>query len=121
MLHIGCDVVEIARFKELVKNPLFLKKYFTANEMECIKTKTNKVQTIAGMYAAKEAFLKALKIGIGGGIRLCDVEVLHANTGFPFIPYNEKINYYLERAHLCQIDVSISHEKDYAFAVCIIK
>lgn len=114
---IGCDVVQISRFDKFVNNENFLKKYFTKNEIEYINSKHNPVQTLAGLYACKEAILKALKIGIGG-IRLSCLEILHNDNGAPVLSYTPELNYWLSKYNCSKIDVSISHDGEYSFAVC---
>lgn len=107
---IGCDIVKIDRFSKLVQDEKFLDKYFTTNEKNYIFSKVNPAQTLAGIFAAKEAVLKALKIGIGGGVNLSDIEILHENSGSPYaLIGNDKF------------EVSISHDGDYAMAVCLHK
>lgn len=114
----GIDIIEIERFKMLdaIK---FLDKYFTIDEVNYIASKKNKFQTIAGMYAAKEAVLKAFKIGIGNGISLKDIEIFHEN-GYPMVKQNKIIKNLLEKQNSKEIDVNISHCENYALAVCII-
>lgn len=105
---IGCDIVKIDRFEKLMTNKVFLDKYFSLDEQKYILSKQNKAQTMAGIFACKEAVLKALKIGIGGGILLKDVQVLHDSLGAPKVKLN---------GH--NVQVSISHDGEYAFAVAI--
>lgn len=115
---IGCDIAQISRFNSLVCSDSFLKKYFTKNEIEYIFSKQDKAQTLAGLYACKEAILKALKIGIGGQIRLTSLEILHDKNGAPTLNCTPELNYYLSKINCAHIDISITHDGDYAFAVC---
>lgn len=115
---IGCDIVKIDRFNELIQKPQFLKKYFTNLEIEYVNSKQNKCQTMAGIFACKEAFLKALKLGIGNGLRLNQIEVSHSPTGAPQIVFTPEIDYFLSMQNLTRVDLSISHDGNYAFSVC---
>lgn len=115
---IGCDIAQISRFGSLVSNDSFLKKYFTKSEVEYILSKPNKEQTLAGLYACKEAILKAFKIGIGGNIKLACLEILHDKNGAPMLNWTPELNYFLSNLNCTKIDISISHDGDYAFAVC---
>lgn len=115
---IGCDIVKISRFENLTEKAEFLDKYFTKSEQDYINSKTQKAQTLAGLFAIKEAFLKALKLGIGAGLNLKQIEILHDNNGAPFINYTPEINYYLSKKCFRDVSVSTSHDGDYAFAVC---
>ncbi len=107
MIKIGTDIVEIRRFSEMDKIDLFLKKYFTEAEAGYFKDRKNSYESIAGAFAAKEAFSKYLGSGVRG-FSLCDIEVLHNELKKPYIRFKgENIN----------ADVSISHSKEYAVAV----
>ena len=114
----GIDIVEIDRFK-ILDTKKFLEKYFTINEIEYISTKKNKFETIAGMYACKEAVLKAFKIGIGQGISLNEIEILHSND-IPEVNNNSIIKKLMINENAKEIDVNISHSDKYAIAICII-
>lgn len=115
----GVDIVSVKRFEKYQFSEAFLNKYFCPQEVEYIKSKQNALQTIAGIYACKEAVLKALKIGIGGGVRLCEVCVLHDGSNSPFVDITPQINYYLSALNCTDISVSISHDGDYAIAFCV--
>ena len=114
----GIDLVEIERFK-MVGYEKFLEKYFTLTEIEYCLSKKNKFETIAGIYAAKEAVLKAFKIGIGNGISLKQVEIGHFDN-IPFVAENEMIKKLLKKENASQIDLSISHSENLAISICII-
>lgn len=115
---IGCDIVKISRFDNLVDKVEFLDKYFTKSEQKYINSKQQRAQTLAGLYAVKEALLKALKMGIGAGLNLKQIEIMHDNNGAPFVNYTPEINYYLSKCSFKDVSVSISHDGDYALAVC---
>ncbi|MCD6420045.1 MAG: holo-ACP synthase [Synergistetes bacterium] len=107
---IGVDIVKVARIASLKELDTFLKRIFTDVEIEyIIGRKKCSIQTIAGMFAAKEAFFKAE----GGivGFRWKDVEVVHGGNGVPSIRYKRK--------PLCKYHLSISHDGEYAVAVVI--
>ena len=62
---LGLDVCEIARMDRLLKDKRFLGRYFNEGETIYIQSKgRNAAQTMAGIFAAKEAFAKALGTGI---------------------------------------------------------
>lgn len=114
----GIDLVEISRFKNIDIN-IFIKRFFTKNERDYVNSKNNKQQTIAGIFACKEAVLKAFKLGIGKGIKLTDIEICHID-GAPRINRNEIIEKYLKENNCKEIDVNISHSENIAIAICII-
>lgn len=118
-MECGIDVVKISRFEKDAKNQLFFEKYFTKQEIEYAYSKNKKLETVAGLFACKEAFLKALGIGIGGGIDLKEINIFHEN-GKPKIEITPKIDYYLTGLSCSQVSVSISHDGDIATAICVI-
>lgn len=116
---IGIDILDIAEIK--TKNlEHFLEKYFTKNEIDYINAKFNKLQTVAGIFCSKEAFLKCFEMGIGA-IKLKDIEVLHKQSGAPFINKNQVIEDLLNKNGYSQIYLSISHSKTSATAICMLK
>ena len=83
ILGIGSDLVEICRVERAAQNPRFLNEYFSLAENAYFKGKNMPPETIAGAFAAKEAFSKALGTGIRG-CSLNQVEVLHDGLGKPY-------------------------------------
>ena len=119
-MEVGVDIVQVSRIEKMQNQNGFLNKYFAKSEIEHINKKNNKFQTIAGLYACKEAVLKAMGIGIGGGVRLSDICICHDQKGKPFIEVSAQINYYLNLKNCNSIAVSISHDGDFAVAFCTI-
>ena len=56
-MPVGIDIAEISRFEKLLESGV-PSKIFTPDEAQYINTKKNRAQTAAGIFAAKEAFLK---------------------------------------------------------------
>ena len=104
---IGIDIVDVARITKAIERygDRFLDKVFTAEEIKYAKGKRKIGETLAGHFAAKEAFIKAM----GKGLPWKDMEVQH-EEGRPFIIFRG--NRY--------DGVSISHERTYAVAVVIL-
>ena len=120
-MEIGIDSELIERFENIDKLDLFLKKYFTENEIKYVNSKVKKFETIAGIYSCKEAFLKATKLGIGTKeLMLKDIEILHEESGAPYIFVNEKIKIMLQKIGVKQIKISVTHTKIQATSVCLI-
>lgn len=121
MIQTGIDLVEIARINDaLTKNPRFITRFFGSNEQAMFKEiKTNKarVQSIAGNFAAKEAFSKALGTGLVG-FSLNEVEVLRKENGAPYIKLSGKA-LALTKKTVANISLSISHTDTYATAIVI--
>ena len=120
-MECGIDIVKIERFEKHQNDEGFLNKYFSKKEIEYFNQKHNSYNTLAGLYASKEAFLKCLGIGIGGGLRLNEITVLHQKNGKPEIEITPQIMFYLNQQNCTTVSLSISHDGDYAVAFCVIE
>ena len=81
---LGVDLCEIARMQRLLDEGHPLRRMFTAEEQDYIASKgATAAQTMAGLFAAKEAILKAL--GTGLTIPMTDIVITHTNLGQPVI------------------------------------
>ena len=114
---IGTDIIEISRIEKAInQTALFKKKVYTEKEIEYIEKKKEPYASYAGRFAAKEAVSKALGTGVRG-FSLSDVEILNDELGKPnVILYNE----ILKHAKDLQIQISISHSREYAVSTVII-
>lgn len=116
---IGLDIVEIERINQLLarNDSSFIKRIFTAEEQSQIPLAgRRRAEYIAGRFAAKEAFSKALGTGIGTNLRWQEIEILALPCGKPYINYQNRINITYLHYHL-----SISHSNEYAVAQVIIE
>ena len=116
MISNGIDIICIKRFEKLINNKYFLNKYFTSNELEYIRKHNNNIATFAGIFASKEAFLKAIKKSLGS-YSIKDIEVLHDENGCPYISLYNQIK---KDIPFKSISLSISHDGEYAIASIII-
>ena len=118
---VGVDLIGVARVMAMLENPNFLTRFFTPEEQAYILARgAAGAQSAAGIYAAKEAMLKALGTGIAP-IGLLEVGVTHAHTGAPQAALGPKAKARLrelggERAH-----ISITHAEGMAAAVAVIE
>ena len=80
------------------------------------------LQSYAARFAAKEAFAKALGTGLGSDVSLCEIEVVNdLASGKPSIWLSGKTQALFTAQGFTQIELSISHEADYAVAFVIIQ
>ncbi|WP_028274892.1 holo-ACP synthase [Atopococcus tabaci] len=87
IVGIGLDLTEIGRIEQAcLKRETFPERVLTPSEMELYDRMTGfrKVEFLAGRYAAKEAFSKALGTGIGK-VGFHDIEVLPDPKGRPTV------------------------------------
>ena len=116
----GTDIIEVSRIKESIEKlgEKFLNKIYTKKEREyCLSKNKMKYQHFAARFAAKEAIFKAISSLIKNKYEITwtDVEVLNDENGRPYLHFLNNI-YNIE-----QIDISISHLKEYAIATCIVE
>ena len=112
MMNVGIDLVKIENINKLKKK----KKFFNESELEYI-FKHNSLETIAGLYAAKEATLKSLKLGINS-YELLDIEVRHNENNAPYLTFHGNLKKKIASEKL-SFSLSISHDGDYAVAIVI--
>ena len=118
-INCGTDIIEVCRIKESIerKGDNFLNKIYTEKEIEYCNSKNNmKYQHFAARFAAKEAIFKAISNMLKDKYEITwkDVEILNDENGRPYVHFLNN-NYNIK-----QIDISISHLKEYAIANCII-
>lgn len=116
-MKVGIDIVEISQVLKLKNLERFLDKYFALDEISYIRTKYKKEQTIAGIFAAKEAFLKALELGIGT-IPLSEVVIAHKENNAPYLKITARVKEELVKRGFSGADISISHGGNYSVAIC---
>lgn len=102
---VGIDLVNLSEFKKRFKN-VSLDKAFLPIEL----SQNPKAESLAGIFAAKEAFFKAL----GAKQNWLDVWIEKNNFGKPSLYSN-----LLKDSQKAQI--SISHAGDYAIAIVFIE
>ncbi len=115
MIQNGIDLIEIARVQESAENPAFLKRVFGPQELAEMAQRGNRAEHMAGAFAAKEAFSKALGTGIRD-FQLSEVEVLHDPLGAPYFLLSGKAKA-LACAQNLEFSLSITHTKTYAAAM----
>ncbi|MBI2653873.1 holo-ACP synthase [Candidatus Woesearchaeota archaeon] len=109
-IGIGADIVRVNRF-EIVKNDKkFLNKVFSKKEIEYCRNKANAAERFAAKFAGKEAVMKAFS-AFNKKMNLSDVEIINKNKSPKVIIKNLKG---------FNINLSLSHERDYAVAFALI-
>ena len=122
---VGTDMVNIKRIEKLLisKNQSFKKRIFTKKEITYCEKKINSSCFFAKRYAAKEAFAKALGLGIRQGVTFKNIEISNNNLGKPMIKLKGSTFFKFKKvikSKKYQIDLSISDDKPWAHATVII-
>lgn len=115
MIRNGIDITEIARIRRSAENPRFLEKIYGAHERAELAARGFAPQHLAGAFAAKEAFSKALGTGIRG-FSLCEVEILHDDFGAPYFLLSGAAKQLAESKNL-EFSLSITHTDTLAAAM----
>ena len=119
----GIDLVKVERIEKIIKRwgNSFTSRIFTSLEGEyCEKKKNNKYQSYAGKFAAKEALLKSLGLGLKGA-NWKEIEVRNDELGQPIIDISGKLKNIASAKGVSKYFVSISHTKEYAIAQVILE
>lgn len=129
-MKIGIDIEDVARFANFDKYTK-LNKIYSQYEMDYCKSKANFAQHFAGLWCAKEATKKALCSLMPNNIAYtdssiiienADIEILHKTNGCPYVNMTKKIKNFIKlyvkdnKKH--KLEISISHTKTLAAAVC---
>ena len=122
---IGCgiDLVKIERIERIIKKwgNNFIFRIFTSLEREyCEKKKGNKYQSYAGKFAAKEALLKALGLGLREA-NWKEIEIKNNKLGQPVIDTSGKLKNIASIKGISKYFISISHTKECAVAQVILE
>lgn len=120
MNRVGIDVLETKRMDDYVKRQLPMEKIFTEYEIAYIKKVAKSSSRMAGIFSAKEAFLKATGVGVKNGISLLEVEVKHEENGRPYLNLMGNAKKVLTELKVKAVDISISHTDNLATAICIL-
>lgn len=119
IIGIGTDVIEIERIQKAVQNTeSFLNKIYTSREQAYYKKNHKKVETLAGLFAAKEAVSKALGTGFRG-FSARDIEMIPNILGKPEVYLYGGANTRASELGIDKIHVSISHCRAYATAFAV--
>ena len=116
----GTDIIEISRIKQSIDNfgETFINKIYTDKEIEYCESKgEQRYQHYAARFAAKEAAFKAISVMLKDKYELGwkDYEVSNDETGKPHMTIEK-----LENENIEDIDISLSHCKEYASANVVV-
>ena len=121
MIKCGTDIIEVGRIKEALEKKGFKGRVYTENEIKyCEDKNMQKYQSYSGRFAAKEAIFKALTDIIENKykIKWTDFEILNDKSGKPYVNINAEN---IKKLEIKNIELSISHCKEYVTAVCIVE
>jgi len=118
IIGVGVDIVQVDRIAKNIEKQRFIDKIYTDGEKEFLAKKFFSSQTAAGLFAAKEAVSKSLGTGILG-FSITDIEIIKDEFNKPEILLHNNALKIAENKGIDKINISISHEKDYAIAFAV--
>ena len=121
ILGIGSDIIHIPRVARAIANERFLERVYTARERAYAESRGKSMTaSLAARFAGKEAVLKAFGTGLRGGT-LHDVEILPDALGAPKVHLHGFFAARAAEMGVTRVWVTLSHEKEYATAYCILE
>jgi len=121
MITHGIDLVDFPRIESMVARhgERFLDRVFTKREQADAQAVHNRVEKLAGRFAAKEAVLKLLGTGWRGKIAWTDIEVVNNASGQPEVRMDGEVKRIADEAGVKQIALSITHTANFAIASAV--
>jgi holo-[acyl-carrier protein] synthase len=98
-----------------------MERVFSAGEISYCEKHVKASIHFAARFAAKESFLKALGIGMGMGVRLNDIEVVHDDYSKPDLSLNGEARIQIEKRCITGIHLSLTHTDSYATAIVLLE
>ena len=120
---IGIDLVENERIEKIIRKwgQKFLQRVFSDEEIKYCGRHIQASIHYGARFAAKESFLKALGIGLGRGVKLREIEVVHDDQGKPDLSLHGEANIQIGKREIKRIHLSLTHTKNYATAIVLLE
>lgn len=120
---LGVDLARIERFRRFLaegKHGL-IERLFTAGEQAYSAAKRDPAPHLAARFAAKEAYFKALGLGLREGMAWQEVEVVRDELGCPSLRLSGRAEEIFRQRGLTSAHLSYSHDGDYAVATVVLE
>lgn len=119
MIGIGLDLVDLDRFRVVLgRTPSIVDRLFTDGERAYALAKRDPTERFAGRFAAKEAVMKAMGVGIGE-VRFRDIEVVRAESGAPSVLLHGDAAAQAEGLGITGWKLTLSHTHHLAEAIAV--
>jgi len=121
---IGVDLVKVGRIAGALERhgDRFLQRLFTPREVAHCQGKVRAASMLAMRFAAKEAFSKALGVGLRqDGIRWREVEVVPDPRGKPEFFVSGRAAQLCQEAGITNMHLTLTDENDLALAVVVLE
>jgi holo-[acyl-carrier protein] synthase len=114
----GIDLVDFSRIEQMLNRhgDHFLDRVFTDRERADADKVKNRIEKLAGRFAAKEAVMKLIGTGWRDGVAWTDIEVVNDWSGRPIVTIDGKVREFADAAGIGPITLSITHTAQFAIA-----
>jgi len=121
IIGVGTDIIEVERIRDMIvrHRTRFIQRVFTEGEVKYCRGRKRAAEHFAARFAAKEATLKALRIGLRKGITWRDMDVVIGELGQPDIRLAGGAALRAEELGVNHLHVSLTHTENYAAATVV--
>jgi holo-[acyl-carrier protein] synthase len=119
MIGMGVDAVDVPRFRlSLQRTPSMRTRLFTAGELAYAQSKADPVPSLAARFAAREAVMKAMGVGLGA-FAFHDVWVHRSGSGAPSLVVTGAADQLASKLGISRWHLSITHTDQVALAYVV--
>ena len=120
VVGVGTDLVDLDRFRQAAaRTPGILTRYFTEGERAYAERRNDPIERYAARFAAKEAVMKALGVGLGA-CELAEIEVVRdEDSGAPDLVLHGKAAALAVDRGVTAWHLSLTHTETAAHAIAI--
>lgn len=123
IVGIGSDIARVERFKRAVQRhgPRFAQRILGPDEHALWLQKSQPAAFLAKRFAAKEAFVKALGLGLRQGMQWGEIQVINDALGKPYFLLSGEAERLLTVAGVTTSHITLSDEAEYAIAFVVLE
>ena len=119
MIGVGIDLVDVQRFRNVLQRREEISaRLFTDNELAYCRSSIDPSERMAARFAAKEAVMKALGVGLGN-VRFREIEVTKDSSGRPSLTLHGSAAQLAADTGVRRWHLSLSHTSTVAEALVI--
>lgn len=119
VIGVGVDAVDIARFRDsLTRTPSLRNRLFTSDELAPLAGRIDPVPSLAARFAAREAAMKAMGVGLGA-FDFHDVWVASHDSGRPALQVSGRADALARERGIGSWHLSLTHTHDLAIAYVV--
>ncbi len=123
IIGIGTDIVEIGRLHGWVERwgRQAGRRILTIDEFPAFLACADPARFLAKRFAVKEAFAKALGVGLRSPVCCTAMGIEHDSLGKPSLVLTSELAHFIQQRGVTRQHISISDERHYAFAMVVLE